>query len=527
MDLSNGIGYDPKGKSTSPISPRSSMTAAFDTFQSGSSPHRPSAPKCRCFVQWLASLAIAAGIAAAFGSVVRVMAAGPVRETFNGPKSGWLVGADVSGTGQIVQANLAGALVAQLSTASSGSRAQIRLAFADPAPGVQHIWGERPGTYRWQRARVFIPSATLAKLGAGEYVNIAGLWPSSPNTYGWFLRIRSNGAIAVVGNYGDDIANTRVEFNVKATVPRDTWFTLEIGLHSQNGPGVKRAFAFLINGNFYGWYRQGKMATETYDRAAIGILATNSPDALTMYVDDWGAQGTTKFPTGPDVRSTANVQEQNFRTSGGVMWQIDWATWSKDLRLDPLKGLYSNTDRMQGGRNVDRMPDLTSGWAEIEIDWPKGTPPTQPTGYFGPMVGFRKEINLEQNFEVIPFASGAPGQVDLLLEVWDGTGPVPLGTWPMPTASIGGTEIPEPGDIIRVRWEQVTPTNLAIRASYFDASTGLWHPNILGNTYNASNVGGVNFNDTFHKAPVITTDSPYYSIRRFKVGTLATYLEPN
>ena len=138
------------------------------------------------------------------------------------------------------------------------------------------------------------------------------------------------------------------------------------------------------------------------------------------------------------------------------------------------------------------------------------------------MIGFRKEINREQNLEVIPRGNG-DGTVDLLLEAWDGLGPVVLAQWPLPTASFGGSSIPEPGDIIRVRWTQVYADCAQVRASYFDASAGTWAVDAITGVYDVSNVNGVDFNDGFHAASSVTIDSPYYSIRRYQVGTLATY----
>ena len=305
--------------------------------------------------------------------------------------------------------------------------------------------------------------------------------------------------------------------------PQDRWVNLEIGLHSQNGPGVKRAFAFLIDGQFYGWYHQGRLDTETYNRAALGILASNSAKPLAVYVDAWNAPGSSKYPTGPDNRSTASLQEIDYRARCGVQWQIDWGTWANALNLDGQTGLFSAASRFQSGFNQERMPDLASGWAEIEIDWPKGRPLTNPGGYFGAMVGFRKEINREENFEIIPIGLGN-GNVNLAFEVWANGGPQILQQWPLPQASIGGTHIPEPGDIIRARWQQMSAADVRVTASYYDASAKIWHTDILAATINANNnIAGVNFNDGFHSASSITADSPSYSIRRYRVGTLDTY----
>jgi hypothetical protein len=367
---------------------------------------------------------------------------------------------------------------------------------------------------------VFLPAATVAALGPSSALTLGGFWPSAQPAQGWYVRVRAGGQLSVVGTRDTGAA---IEFPIFASVPVDRWFTFELGLHSQQGPGVKRAFAVFIDGIAHGWFRHGRMADEVYDRVALGIVGTTAASALEVFVDDWGAAGVTPLPTGPDARSSAPLASKDFRTGNGADWQIDWATWANDLRLHTTYGLYSNVDRLQSGINLDRTPSLADGWGEIEIDWPKGRPPdTRPNGYFGPMIGFRKEVNREQNLEVIPRGNG-DGTVDLLVEAWDGLGPVVLAQWPLPTASFGGSSIPEPGDVIRVRWTQVTPTALEVRASYFDASAGAWAVDAIAGVYDVGNVNGVNFNDGFHGASSVTIDSQFYSIRRYHVGTPATY----
>jgi hypothetical protein len=444
-----------------------------------------------------------------------------VLESFEGAPP-WQVSADISGSGSSVAQSssqaAAGTYSARAATQSSGGRAQIRVNFSEPAGS--HPWQERPGTWHWQLASVYLPASTVANLGPSEYLTLAGLFPSAGGQAGWWLRVRQGGELTVYGYDSDGVAR---EFQVYGKFPQNQWVGLELGLHSQNGPGVKRAFAFLVNGAFYGWYHQGRLANETYDRAAVGVLSTNSSDPLEVFVDQWGQAAATAVPGGVDNRPTTALQEQDYRTQSGVQWQIDWSTWGKDLRLDSQYGLYSNSERLQSGRNLDRMPDLTSGWAEIEIDWPKGTPPTTPNSYFGPMVGFRKEINREENLEVIPIGDGSGG-VKLTLEAWVNGGPQLIAQWPLPQASIGGnSHIPEPGDIIRARWEQVSASDLRVKASYCDASAKTWHTDIIDTTFNVTGIDGINFTDGYHTASSVTIDSPFYSIRRYKVGTLATY----
>ena len=448
-----------------------------------------------------------------------LQALAPIREGFDGPIGGWQVSRDATQSG-VIEASTAraasGTGSARLTTAGSGGTAALRVDIADAAGS--HTWEERPGTYQWQRARIYVPASTVAQLSGSEYLTLGGFWANSAG-YGWYLRVRAGGALSVVGHR--DFDGAQIEFSVYGTLPVDRWIDLELGLHSQAGPGVKRAFACLVDGTFYGWYHQGRMQGETYDRVAIGLLNTTSPDPLELFVDEWRAATTASLPDGPDLRSTAAVQEKDFRTASGADWQIDWSTWANSLRLHPQFGIYSDTDRLQSGRNLDRLPAITSGWAEIEVDWPKGTPPLQPSSWFGPMVGFRKEINREQNLEVIPYGRGG-GDVDLRLEYWVGTDVV-MATWPLPLATSVASHIPEPGDIMRVRWEQVGPTDLDVRVSYYDASNAVWHTDVISGVRPIGNVSGVNFADGFHTASSITTDSPFYSIRRFKVGTLATY----
>ncbi|MBI1295445.1 hypothetical protein GC175_10875 [bacterium] len=446
-------------------------------------------------------------------------------EGFEDDPAQWRIQVDTGGGGTVIRSGaqaVEGSFAALAATAAANGQAQVRGALTDST----RIWGERPGVWQWQQASIYLPSTTVAQLGNGESFTLAGMWPSAAGDAGWWLQVHQNGDLYVSGYDAD---GTRRTFFVYAQFPVDRWVTLEIGLHSQNGPGVKRAFAFLIDGDFYGRYHQGRLTSEVYDRVAMGILDTNSADPLGVYIDQWQTVTDGPFPGGVDNRPTSSLQTQDFRQQSGVQWQIDWSTWKNDLRMDAQAGLYSQSDRLQSGRNLDRMPDLTEGWAEIEIDWPLGTPSLAPSSYFGPMVGFRKEINREENLEIIPIGMGG-GNVDLVFEAWTGS-PLILARWPLPEASIGGTHIPEPGDIIRAVWQQVTPTDIRVRADFYDASQMRWYRDVIDHTFNASSIGNgnfgpVNYNDGFHTASSITTDSPQYSIRRFTVGTLDTLNQP-
>ncbi len=456
---------------------------------------------------------------------------GPPLENFDGSLAQWRVQQQAAG-GSITQSATHAAsapYAARAATASAGATAYLYTRYSDPASA--RTWGERPGVWRWQRARIYLPAATLANLGASDALTIAGLWPSAQSgSHGWWLQVHKDGRLFVKGFEAYEPTPTptpeRRVFDVYGSFPLDQWVDVEIGLHSQNGPGVKRAFGFLVNGAFYGWYHQGRLTDETYDRAAFGILATTSAQPLELYVDDWRAMTAAQLPDGPDSRPAVAVQEIDYRAQSGSLWQIDWSTWVKDLRMDAQHGLFSANERLQSGMNIDRMPDLTSGWAEIEIGWPKGTPDKAPSSYFGPMVGFRKEIAVEENLEVIPIGMGG-GLVNLVLEAWVPPGEaLILAQWPLPTASIGGTHIPESGDIIRARWDQLAESQLRVRVSFYDASAAIWYADVIDYMLDPRAVKGsgaaVNFNDGYHKASSITIDSTSYSIRRFKAGTTAT-----
>jgi hypothetical protein len=462
-------------------------------------------------------------------------ALGTVQETFESNVSAWEVLAITSGTGNVIQTqaqSAAGSSSALLRTAGSGSTASVAAqGFSDQ--GGSHVWGERPGAFFWQRAMIYLPSASLRGLGAQGYLDLAGFWPSSGGTFGWWLRVRQNGqGNAALSVFGYDANGRAAEFIIYGLFPLDRWVDFTMGLNSQNGPGVKRAFALLIDGNFYGWYRQGHMSNENFNQAAIGIIHTNAAGSLNVYVDQWYAPSTQPLPASPDNRSTVNLQTQDFRSLSGVQWQIDWSTWQNDLLFDPTHGLYSSNNRLQSGRNLDRMPDLTSGWAQIEIDWTRGIPPDNSnlSGSFAGLIGFHKEINREQNLEVSPIIVN--DSAALIYDCWTGSATV-LASWALPKATLlsDGRNIPEPGDILRVRWEKTGPTLINLRASYYDASTATWYRDVINNTHNLSSVpsqdsslpGSVNFLDGNHQAASITIDTPFYSIRTFTVGTLDTY----
>ena len=460
---------------------------------------------------------------------------GAVEESFEGSQTNWQVATETYGSGAVQQSSqqhFAGSQAALISTSGAGNIAMLRAKAFNDSPAL-HSWGERPGTWFWQRAMLYIPSSTIDGLGPDGYITIAGFWPGSGGPYGWWLRLRSDHrGNAALYAYGYDLNQKAVEFNIYGQMPLNAWVDFTIGLHSQSGPGVKRSFAVMVNGNFYGWYHQGNMAGETFDHAALGVLDTNVSAPLSLFVDDWYFPGTQALPAGPDNRPMSTLQTQDFRSAQGIQWQIDWSTWENNLVLDPTFGLYSSTWRLQSGRNLDRMPDLTSGWAQIMVDWPQGSPPidAQTGGAFAGLIGFHKEINREQNLEVSPMLVN--GTVKLVYDAWVGA-EHDFATWSLPKASQPAQvqNIPEPGDILRVRWEKVNQTNLHVQVSYYDASANTWYRNVIDDTHDLSRIpsqdsslpGPINYLDGYHNAASVTIDSPSYSIREFTVGSLDTY----
>jgi hypothetical protein len=246
-------------------------------------------------------------------AIYRTLQAAPtVLETFEGPIESWQVARNTTSGGSIqpVATPLdAGLLAAQLRTNASGGQAFLSKSFTDTIP---HTWAERPGTYIWQQTRIYIPSATLAQIQGTQYLTIARYHFAS-SAARWELRIRPDQQLYVLGTRSD--TGEQREFRVYGTMPTDRWVDLEIGLHTQNGPGIKRAFAFLLDGVFYGWYHQGQFNSETSGNASIGIIETSSASPLTLFIDQWYTQTAEQLPSGPDTRTSAQVQTIDYAHS--------------------------------------------------------------------------------------------------------------------------------------------------------------------------------------------------------------------
>ncbi|MFZ5883662.1 MAG: hypothetical protein ACOYYI_07795 [Chloroflexota bacterium] len=446
------------------------------------------------------------------------MAAGTV-EPFETSPATWIIETDVSGAGASVSTSSAqkhaGNYSAAAFTTNSNSKAQVR----DVIPGAwSSVPADAPGSFIWQRAYVYVPSATANALTGSEYIDLAALYVSA-DASGFYLRLKASGALyaSAPGNSG------QTEFNLYGTFPLNQWVEVELGLWSRNTGDLDRAGAFLINGKFYGWFTNAQSGTN-YDRAAMGIVSTNSADDLTVYIDDWYIYTTGTNPTGPDNRPTAAVFTKYFTDQSGENVGYHYTTWENGYRLDGTYGL-SPSGRIQAGFETSKMPDLSDGWTQIVIDWANGqTPPWPPEGigaYFGPMVAFRKSVELEENLEIVPVYRSSTGTVDLVYESWT-LGPIEYASWQLPP-DVNGRRLPGRGDIIRVRWQEVSTTQIRVRVDYYDASAGTWYLDVIDDTRVLTNVNGVNFLADTHRAVTNTIDSNDYTIKSQTVGTLATF----
>ena len=151
-----------------------------------------------------------------------------ILEDFEDPIDQWVVFPDASGPSAVVEQSdlfaAEGLYSARTSTSSSSDEAQIRINFSDPASA--HQWNERPGTWHWQQASVYLPSSSIDQLGPGEYFTIAGMWPSNGGPFGWFLRVHQNGSLYAFGYTKD---GNPIEFNIYGSFPLDQWVELELG----------------------------------------------------------------------------------------------------------------------------------------------------------------------------------------------------------------------------------------------------------------------------------------------------------
>ena len=399
-------------------------------------------------------------------------------EPFEDSMANWIIETDVNGTGSTVtQSNAqkhSGNYSAISFTTNSGAKAQVRDVISSNWSGVPTI---DPGAFIWQRAYVYVPSTTANALTGNEYLDLGGLYASSDSS-GFYLRLKAAAALYATGPG----TTGQTEFNLNGTFPLDQWVEVELGLWSRNTGDLDRAGCFIVNGKFYGWFTNGKSGTD-YNRAAMGIVTTNSADDLTVYVDNWHIYKTTTTPTGTDNRPTGTMYTKDFTTQSGENVGYHYTTWENGYTLNPIYGL-SPSGRIQSSIETSKMPDLSDGWSQIVMDWASGnTPPWPPDSnskFFAPMIAFRKSVGLEENLEVVPVYRSGTGTVDLVFESWT-LGPIEYATWQLPMDG-SGHRIPGRGDIIRVRWQEVSATEIRVRVDYYDASAGVWTLDAMDHT---------------------------------------------
>ncbi len=442
-------------------------------------------------------------------------------EPFENLLATWIVETDANGTGSAVTRsstqNHAGTSSAAAFTTNSNSKAQVR----DVIPSTWSSVQMDTSSFIWQRAYVYVPSATANALTGSEYLDLGGIYVSG-NLSGYYLRLKASGALYASGPG----SSGQAEFNLYSTFPLDQWVEVELGLWSRNSGDLDRAGCFIINGKFYGWFTNGASGTD-YNRAAMGIVATNSADDLTVYVDDWYIYGTGTLPTGTDNRPTGTSFTLDYTRLAGENVGYHYTTWENGYTFDSNFG-FSPATRVQSSIETSRMPDLSDGWSQIVVDWAGGiTPPWPPDlmgQFFGPMVGFRKSVELEENLEIVPVYRSSTGSVDLVFESWT-LGPIEYAAWQLPMDG-SGHRIPGRGDIIRVKWQEVSATQLRVRVDYYDASAGTWTIDAIDHTRALNNVNGVNFLADTHRAVTNTIDSNDYTIKSQTIGTLLTFPNP-
>ena len=423
-------------------------------------------------------------------------------ESFEDIPANWIVETDTNGAGSTVgrssAQNHSGAYSAAAFTTNSNSKAQVRDVISSNWSGVPT---SGPGEYIWQRAYVYVPAATANALTGNEYLDLGGMYVSGDSS-GFYLRLKASGALYATGPG----STGQAVFNLYDTFPLDQWVEVELGLWSRNTSDLDRAGCFIVNGKFYGWFTNGESGTN-YNRAAMGIVATNSADDLAVYIDDWHIYTTGTSPTGADNRPTGTTYTKDFTGQSGENIGYHYTTWENGYTLDANYGLFPS-GRIQSSIETSKMPDLSDGWSQIVIDWTGGhTPPWPPNligSFFGPMIGFRKSVELEENLEIVPVYRSGTGSVDLVFESWT-IGPKEYAAWQLPLDG-NGHRIPGQDDIIRARWQEVSSSELQVQVDYYDASAGTWTMNAINHTQALNNVNGVNFLADTHRAVTNTID---------------------
>jgi hypothetical protein len=447
-----------------------------------------------------------------FGSS-SISVAGDVREPFEDVIGNWVVTPSTSGIGSVVERSnsqaYAGTYSARCFTTEASAQAFVYDTFSSPWSSVPT---SPPGDFNWQRARIFIPTATVNALTGTEYIRIAGMHPASGN--GMRLEIRQSGAmyLELASPYG----GTSI-FSLHDNFPINQWVEVELGLWSLNTGDIARAATVIINGKFYGW--NTRMAESTnYDRVSWGILATNSADDLEIFVDNLYDMTTGQnLPSGTDNRPTGNSYTKNYLAGSGENIGYHYSTFTENPQIDTSNGIYPGSWRIQAGPEMSQI-DMESGWSEIKMGWVDDATPTWPPPgeFFAPMIAFHKSVELEENLEITIIYSG--GTVYLTYESWDPT--TVFEQWQLPLD--GSYRYPGNGDKIRVRW-QVHDTNyIHVIADYYDASAGTWSLAVIDDDRQFTG-SYAKFLDQYHQAVTSTIDSPDYAIEYQTAGIYSTF----
>ena len=433
-----------------------------------------------------AAFALVALVALIPGLDRTMIGASPTIETFEGPAATWVVNRDVAGNG-VIEASTnraaAGNSSARIATSGGSGRAQLRVNFSDAASA--HTWKERPGTWFWQRTECLC-ARDHGGATRGERVPDAGA------DCGRAARTPTAGSCesdraARSTSSGTATSTMRASsFPCTACCRRTAGFSWSSGLHTQAGPGVKRGFAFLIDGDFYGWYHQGRMQSESVRPGGRGCPGYERQQALRALRGRVGR---------PWHHQPANGRRQSICRSLAGTGLSNAQRRAVADRLDDL-GQFAEAGRAVRAVVRDEPPAIRpqsrSACPMCQMDGqrskstgrsaPRRSSPTDTSVRWWDSA---RRSTVRRTWKSFRSAAGG-GQVDLVLEAWDGSGPVFLGGWPMPTQRRPARRLFRSLGISSARGgSRPAPTTLDIRVSFYDASASRWHDDVISGALHA------------------------------------------
>jgi len=109
-------------------------------------------------------------------------------EDFEQAPTSWQITRNTAGSSVSLQQSttlaVSGTASARAFTTNTNDQAWLSVSYSDPT--TSHLWGERPGNWRWQQTSIYLPATTVANLGTSGYLTLAGFFPSAGGSYGWY-----------------------------------------------------------------------------------------------------------------------------------------------------------------------------------------------------------------------------------------------------------------------------------------------------------------------------------------------------